>query len=284
MNRSQKIRFNKARKLALSGEIEKAIPLFELIAGENVEAANGSLAEIYGFLFDWENCLKNAGRFIANPNAAYAGNVFDDMVKLIGRAANETHKWKDVQTFCENAVKRIKAEEYQDWQKTRYIKILKNLKKFAKRNGQPPQELIEIFGVETEFDKLSVNENREHFDFAVKNINSLRQDLNEKYEETVRHKIALAILYHQDNEATTLFLENENLKIYDFEFLISIFKHLIKVGKRKIAWQSVENKIADWIPVDIVQVAPIALLTDKELKTIINAERSLKILKTSRYQ
>jgi hypothetical protein len=284
MNRSQKIRFNKARNFALSGEIEKAIPLFEIIAGDNVEAANASLAEIYGFLFDWENCLKNAGKFTANPNATYAGNVFDDMVKLIGRAADETHKWEDVQTFCENAVNRIQAEEYQDWQKTRYIKILKNLKKFAKRRGQPPHELIKIFGIETEFDKLSVKENREHFDFAVENIHSLRPDLNGNYEEIVRHKIALAVLYRQNDEATTLFLENENLQIYDFEFLMPIFKHLIKIGKTNIAWQAVEHKIADWIPVDIVQIAPVALLTDEDLKTIINAERSLKILKTLRYQ
>jgi tetratricopeptide (TPR) repeat protein len=284
MNRSQKIRFNKARKYALSGEFEKAIPILETISEETEEAANASLAEVYGFLFDWENCLKNAGNFIANPNSTYAGNVFDEMIKIIGRAAHETHKWKDVEKFCENAVKQISVEEYQKWQKTRYIKILTNLKRYAKRNGQPPHELIEIFGVETEFDELTIKENRAAFDDAVENVSSLRPDLSGRYDEIVRHKISLAILFHQLDEATKIFLKNEDLEIYDFKFLIPIIKHLIEIGEKEKAWQIVENKITYWIPVDIVQIAPVEFLVDEDLKTIINSNRSLKILKTPRHQ
>lgn len=284
MNRSQKIRFNKARKFALSGEFENAIPIFEQIADEEEESANASLAEIYGFLFDWEKCLNNAGKFIANPNATYAGNVFDDAIRLLGRAADETNHWNRVEDFCNKAIKRIEIEDYQTWQRNRYIKILKNLKNYAEREGKPPHELVRIFGIQTEFDKLSSEENQAQYNNAVEATSSLRPDLTGKYEETIRHKIALAILFNQTDEATKLFLANQNLQIYDFEFLAPIFKYLIKIGERKTAWQAIKDKVPFWIPVDITQIAPVSLLTDEDLKIIINAERSLRILKTPRYQ
>lgn len=282
MNRSQKIRFNKAQKLALSGDFQNAVQIFKEISDEGEESANASLAEIYGFLFEWENCLSNASRFIANPSATYAGNVFDDMVKLLGRAANETKQWKQVKEFCKDAVKRIKIEDYQVWQRNRYIKILRNLKKYAEREGEHPHELIRIFGVQTELDKFSSEEKKSNYEESIENIYSLRPDLIGKYEETVRHKIALAVLFNQTDEAAKLFLENKDLQIYDFEFLISVIKHLIKNNEKEKAWQIIENKISCWIPCDITQIAPVVLLTDEELKTILSAERSLQILKTPR--
>jgi hypothetical protein len=284
MNRSQKIRFNKARKFALNGDFETAIPIFEKISDELNEAANASLAGIFGFLFDWEKCLRNAGQFVANPNAAYAGNVFNEMILLLGRAGNETQKWQDVESICENAVERIKAEEYQPWNKERYVKVLTNLKNYAQREGKGEQELLKIFGVKSEIDKLSDDQRRANFDEAMANINNVRPDLSGKREETIRHKIALAFLFQLEDEATKLFMANENLQIYDFEFLIPIFRHLIKLGETEKAWRLIEDKISFWVPCDLTQIAPVALLTDEILKTIINAERSLQILRTPRGQ
>jgi hypothetical protein len=281
MNKSQKIRFNKARKFAFSGEIQEAIKLFADIAVEGVEAANASLAEIYGFLFDWENCLENAGILTANPKAVYAGNVFDDMIRLIGRAGHETEQWQNIESICENAIQRIASEDYQDFQKKRYFKILKNLKGYAERKGNPPHELIKIFEVKERNGK-SDEEHKKAFRNAVDDIDNLRPDLRGKFNESVRHKIALAVLFEQFEEAKSLFLENEDLPIYDFDFLVPIMKHLVKIGEKEKAWQVIRNNIDKWLPIETAQIAPVVLLTDKHLKTIINAARAFEILNTTR--
>jgi hypothetical protein len=283
MDRSQKTRFNKIRKIALSGDFEKAISGFEEIKAEGVWAVTASLAEIYGFLFNWGYCLENAGIFIAHPNAAYAGNVFDNMCRVLYRAGEETRNWERIRFLCQDAVMQINTEPYLPFQKNRYIKILENLKSLAE-NGRPDRperpELIEIFTANTENTDLDGSNKKATYVKALDNLNSISYKGNPN--EKVRKRVALAIAYKQLDEAEEVFLKNEDLPIWDFQLLLPLIKRLVRKGEEEVAWRVVKNNITNWIPEDIVQIAPVDFIIDDDLKTFMTADRCLEVLKTSR--
>src|SRR5262245_46733062 len=82
-----------ARQAALGGDVDAALPVLAACAAAGDDSAAASLAELLAFLGRWEEVIPNAARLIANPFAVAAGNVFDDMVRLLGRAGRQTGAW-----------------------------------------------------------------------------------------------------------------------------------------------------------------------------------------------
>src|SRR5262249_43841856 len=86
----------KAQGAARLGQTEVALESLEAFAAKGDDSAAASLAELYAFLGQWQKAISNAGRSIANPKAVYAGNVFSDMIQLLGRAGHRSGRWSQV--------------------------------------------------------------------------------------------------------------------------------------------------------------------------------------------
>lgn len=87
---ARKLTLNQARAAARRGETNLAISSLQGFADKGDAAASASLAELLAFRGRWEDVIVHAGRLAANPGTVYAGNVFDDMIGLLGRAGQET--------------------------------------------------------------------------------------------------------------------------------------------------------------------------------------------------
>jgi hypothetical protein len=209
----------KAQAAARSGHTELALKSLEAFAAKGDDSAAASLAEIYAFLGQWDMAISNAGRLIANPGAASAGNVFDAMVQLLGRAGHRSGKWLQVIEVVEAAsgVNASRSAELRRLEKDkvrrdilkrseeRNAKLFHNLIRYAKRRGKPPHELLAIFGVRRWTDDLSDEERRAWYDNAVKEVDSLRPDLKKNPQAKVEHFFSLA----------KGVLEEEALRLYE---------------------------------------------------------------------
>lgn len=279
MNRSQTIRFNRARRLALSGDYRSALPKLELLTQE-ISAPHATLAEIRGFLFEWDTTLEHAGTFIANPLAAYADNVFIDMIELSGRAARETKNWAMLHNLCESAIEAI-GQQHVGHPRERYLTILNNLKHYAERQGTAPHELVRVFGYQSDIDRMSEQRKQTLFEQAVEATDTVRPDLINRPAARLQHQISLALGYEQWDAALKLFEDNQHPP-YHLEYMTPLIKYVARTGQKDKARAMIETHYPHWLPVDRVQVAPVFLLTAKGLENIVDAALCQQILQSPR--
>ena len=285
----------KAQSAARSGHTELALESLGAFAAKGDDGAAASLAELYVFLGQWEKVISNAGRLIANPGAAYVDNVFCDMIRLLGRAGNCSGEWSRVIEVVEAASKANAnrfAEEYRSQKdkvgreiiqnsEQRYEKIFRNLIQYAKRRGKPPHELLAIFGMRMWKDDMTKQQSRDWYDNAVKNADSLRPDLKKNPQAKMEHFFSLAMGV----------LEDEALKLYEAhgrtfamawqaaEYVAPIY---VRRGNPDAAWAAIESNLRHWWPVGHAQVAPVVLLTNEYLQTLMTPERCQLVLSTPR--
>jgi len=285
----------KAQAAARSGQTELALESLEAFAAKGDDSAAASLAELYAFLGQWDKVISNAGRLIANPGAVYAGNVFAEMIPLLGRAGHHSGHWPRVMEVVEAASKanakkcaelrhseRDKAsQEIIKGSEQRKEKIFRNLVQYAGRQGKPPHELLAIFGVRGCMDEMSGPERRAWYDNAVKNVESLRPDLKKNPQAKMEHLFSLA----------KFGLEDEALRLYEahgktFGMAWQAAEHVapiyVRRGKPEAAWAAIEPNLKHWRPVDHAQVTPLVLLTNQFLETLMTPERCRLVLSTPR--
>jgi hypothetical protein len=285
----------KAQAAARSGQTELALESLEVFAANGDDSAAASLAELYAFLGRWDKVIANAGRLIANPEAVYAGNVFNDMIQLLGRAGHRSGEWSRVVEVVETASK-SNARRFADQRRDandktskeilknsaeRNEKVFRNLIDYARRHGKPPHELLAIFGVRQWTDEMNEQERRAWYEDAVKNADSVRPDLKKNPKEKMEHFFWLA-------RGT---LEDEALRLYEAhgkgflmawqaaEYVAPIY---VRRGNPGAAWSAIESKLKDWWPVDHAQVTPLVLLTNEHLETLMTPERCQLVLSTPR--
>jgi len=285
----------KAQEAARSGQTESALESLESFAAKGDDSAAASLAELYAFLGDWDKVILNAGRLITNPGAGYVDNVFCDMIRLLGRAGHCSGEWPRIIEVVEAALKgnTIRYSELYSAQKDktarevlqnaeqRYEKIFRNLIQYANRQGEPPHELLAIFGVRMWNDDMSEQDRRAWFDNAVKNVDSLRPGLKKNPKAKMEHLFSLA----------KGVLEDEALKLYEAhgktfgmawqaaEYVAPIY---VRRGNADAAWAAIESNLKHWWPVGHAQVAPVILLIDEQLFTLMTPERCKSVLFTPR--
>ena len=285
----------KAQAAARSGQTELALESLEHFAAKGDDSAAASLAELYAFLGQWNEVITNAGRLIANPGAVYAGNVFNDMIQLLGRAGHRSGDWARVIEVVEAAsranssrlaksIDEAKDKISRDGLKNfadRNEKVFRNLIAYAQRNGKAPHELLAIFGVRTWMDDMNAQQRKDYYEDAVKNAETLRPDLKRNPQAKWEHFFALA----------QGMLEDEALKLYEAhgqtfvmrwqaaEYVAPIY---VRQGNEPAAWAAITASLAHWLPVDHAQVAPLVLLTSEHLETIMTPERCALVLSTPR--
>jgi hypothetical protein len=285
----------KAQAAARKGQIELALESLEAFAEKGDDGAAASLAELYAFRGQWDKVITNAGRLVANPRAVYAGNVFDDMIRLLGRAGHRSGEWSRIIEVVETASK-TNASRYAEMRKgesakirqeiiaseeQRNEKIFLNLIHYTKRQGKPPHELLAIFGMRNCMDDMTEQERRAWYENAVKNADSLRPDLgkNPKAKSEYFFSLAKGIL---EDEALRLYEahgQSFNMAWQAAEYIAPIY---VRRGNANKAWETIEANLKTWWPVDHAQVAPLVLLTNEHLEALMTPERCRIVLTTPR--
>jgi hypothetical protein len=59
---------------------------------------------------------------------------------------------------------------------------------------------------------------------------------------------------------------------------------MIEEGNSETAWQVIVENLGKWRPVDFAQVAPVVLLTDARLRTVVTPERGVALIHLPRAQ
>lgn len=264
-----------ARLAALSGDVDAALPVLMECAGAGDASAAASAAEVLAYLDRWADVIAHAGALIANPFAVYAGNVFDDMVRLLGRAGAETGNWPSVAATAEAASASVTAAldanafNYSDVKiaaaRRELITKLDHLAQHA-RTGQGDgfEELIKIFGIAPE------PPNRAAYDAAIAT----------KKNQPPARRVSLAIVFGIEEELMALYPQLAQPLVFDQ--VLHVARAFVRHGKKEQAWQAIEANWPAWYPVDHAQVAPVELLSDALLAPLMTRERCTRLIRTAR--
>ena len=270
---ARKLTLNQARRAALHGQTEIAIQALQSFADAGDAAASASLAELFAFQGRWKEVILHAGRLIENPTVAYAGNVFNDMICLLGRAGHETGQWQQIAEAAASAWDKTDKTEERVHVRNRHFRILEALKGYVLRNGEAPHELIRIFGNPS---SAAQADRDVRYKAAVYEATHNNQELRQNVAELNAYLFAIAINSNQPDDA---------LKIYDagnmpanFDYAVHLAKILARRGDIERGWEVLWSHMSLWWPVDKAQVAPVILLTDPQLKTLLSQERCDQIL------
>jgi hypothetical protein len=285
----------KAQAAARAGEIELAVESLENCALKGDDSAAASLAELYAFLGQWDKVIANAGRLIANPGAVYAGNVFNDMIQLLGRAGHVSKDWARVVEVVEAASKanaRRCAEQFRNEKdkvgrdiirnaEERDEKLFRNLIQYAARQGKPPHELLAIFGVSHWTDERNEQERNTWYENAVNNVDSVRPDLKKNPQAKMEHFFSLAKGVLED-EALRLYEAHGKTFAMEWQAAEYVAPIYVQRDERQAAWSVIEANVKHWWPVDHSQVAPLVLLTNEHLHELMTPDRCHFVLRTPR--
>ena len=184
-----------ARRAALRGEVDPALAALRALAATGDDGASASLAELLAFRGEWEELIAHAGRLVANPGAVFSGDVFDDMVRLLGRAGHETGEWRRIGEAADAAARQVERTVDRPHLRHRYATILTVLRKYAARRGAPPHELVRVFGPERPpaSPELCARQHRA----AVDHVLDYRPDLEGDPDALAVHLFALARTFRQ---------------------------------------------------------------------------------------
>jgi hypothetical protein len=264
---------DRARRSALAGDPDTAISILsELAPGD--PSASATLAELFAFKNDWEGVIENVARFLPEPESVYAGNVFDELVRLIALCGHETGNWSKLRSIAEHAMVTIEATVTKDWVRNRLVAKLQALCGYCDRQGGEPHD----------FYILSPQSGRKNsklaYEEAVRDMLTLRPDLKNNKIGQLQHQFGLATYCGQSDEAIRLFPEVQARVTYnDAVYVAGIF---IERGKKDDAWTILKDTLPRWFPLDAAQVVPLVLLIDRRIRPLMTLDRCLEILQTPR--
>lgn len=261
-----------ARITALRGDAEHALPILVRYADAGDDGAAATAAELLAYLWRWDEAIAQAGRLVANPFAVYAGNVFDDLVRLLGRAGCETKDWQRVAALADQASQRVEADlRANPWgfpptkiegAAYRLLTILDRLREYALGDGA-----IQLYGHLDIFTPQKSVPKPALFEAAMEHKSN---------RTSVERRLFLACMHHLDDEMIRLFHTMEGR--VRFECAVPVAKAFLRRGDVAMAWQAIRDNWPDWAPVDRAQTAPLVLLIDEDLRNLMTRERAEELL------
>jgi hypothetical protein len=261
-----------ARIAALRGDAERALPVLARHAEAGDDGAAASVAELSAYLWRWDDVIAQAARLIANPYAVYAGNVFHELVLLLGRAGRETGDWRGIARVADRASQRVEADlraNPWDFPKTKIegaanslLPMLDRLGEYALGEGHiRPHGHVDIFSPKQTTPRPDL------FDAAMKLKQNRTSDAR---------RLIFACMYHLDDEMIRLFNTMEG-KV-GFDRAVAIAKAFLRRRDHAMAWQTVRTNWADWAPVDRAQTAPLVLLIDEDFADLVTRDRAMELV------
>jgi hypothetical protein len=257
----------RAQALALKGDIDSALTELAELQAEGDVLACAALAEIAAFRGRWAEVLKHAEPALNSPSTFYSFNVYQDLILLLARAARETKKWAEVDRLVKLAKSKLpKGQEYES-----HREAVEKLREFVGRKGKGRHFSLDG-NEETEVQKKA------KFERAL--------DLckNKKFSskaERLDHLFALARVYDYRPGAIHLFNSEKALPCI-FDNVVFVCSALAQEGRKKEAINGLLKGLPEWQDVEVSQIAPVALLTDEFLGSLMTDEICKKVLKTKR--
>ena len=171
---SEPVSLKKGQAAARDGRTQYALKSLEPLASAGNASAAASLAELYAFLGKWEKVIVNAGRLIAHPESVQVGNVFEDMIRLLGQAGHRSGEWSQIIKVLKAArkanarrsaalIRNQKDKLKQDMlrqEQQRKEKIFGHLLEYARQEGKAQHELAAVFGVNGSTNGISLEERK----------------------------------------------------------------------------------------------------------------------------
>ncbi|MBK9033034.1 MAG: hypothetical protein IPL61_17500 [Myxococcales bacterium] len=239
-----------ATQAARRAETQLALEVLTALAGAGDAAAAAAAAELHAFAGAWAEVVPLATALVANPAAVYAGNVFTDQCRLLRRAAREL----DDPGIIKRAAKVVPA----NLAARRDACLLRDLDARAPR---PERDA------------------RASFADAVATATTGKRFAG-KPEALAAHCFALASVYGLDDELVARWDPgNPGL---GFDQAVEVARALARANDLARAWAVLEQRLSDWYPVDVAQVAPVILLVDRWLAPLMTPARCAQVLATRR--
>jgi hypothetical protein len=240
-----------AQEAARAGKIDEAFAALTGFADGGDVAASASLAEIHAFRGEWDAVLLRAAPLLANPAEVYAGNVPADLAGLVGRAAEETKRWKD-------ALAVLGKPSGDEWLLTEEVR------RFLKAGGKRPAP-------------------RGQTPDPPAHQRKVHQRTAEEARETKDKKLLFLAargfpLF--DAEAVVAF-PGARAEL-DWDETVDAARAFVRQGKPDAAWKAVVPKLGAWTNVERCQIAPCELLHDPDLRRMMTPARCAKVLATPR--
>jgi hypothetical protein len=160
-------------------------------------------------------------------------------------------------------------------------KLFRNLIQYARRQGQPPHELLAIFGVRGFMDHMSEPERKAWYENAVKNVDSLNPALKKNPQAKMEHFFSLAKGVLED-EALRLYATYGKTFAMAWQSVEYVAPIYARRGNSEAAWVAIESNLQKWWPMDNAQVAPLFLLLDENLEKLMTTERCQLVISTPR--
>lgn len=232
---------------AWMGQTDVALAALEEFAAGDAGAA-ASVAEILAFRGQWCAMVPYAEALIATPKAVYALNVFNDMCRLVRRAARELGD----PSVIASAATRVPAG-------------------YEARSDDPlVRELA---------DKTMEPADPIGFKAAVELAEGGTR-FRGKPEALAAHSYSLAVSYNVEEEILARW--NPSRPTSHFDTCLPVARILIRRGDVDRAWSLLIDRLPTWNAIDGAQVAPTILLLDPILAPLMTAERAEQVLRTVR--
>ena len=238
-----------AAKAAREGRVDEALAALRALADAGSAAAAASVAEILAFRGEWASMVPYAMQLLAEPSAVYAGNVFTDLTRLVRRAARELGD----PAVIERAAAVVPSSHA------------------AMRDAT----LLQDFVAPT----TSRAPDPEPFAAAAREATDGKR-FRGKPVELAKHLFALAVLLNVEDEIVARWDPTNPGML--FEDAARVAHVVAQRGDRERAWAILEGHLHRWYPVDHAQVAPVEVLVDPILATLVSTARAEQILRTPR--
>ena len=273
MARSKKTK-SQARKIALAGDYQTALPILEKESAEGNKQAKIGLMYLYGYLDRWDDLVLAALPALqADKDSFYAANVFDEAILLVATAGQKTGKWSKIKDFL---MENLKGIEYG----SRLKLVLGELYKYLDQKGKSEKKVFPV--VEVQSIVKDPQKQAELYQNVLTNVFKIKPKLKDpsKKAELKSYLFSMAQAYSQEDEMIKHYDQNSSLFVY--EKAVDMAKVYAKRGKMDEAWGILSSKITDWYPVDEVQLMPVEPLVDDDLSKMMDSKRALFLLEAAK--
>ncbi|MFZ5446309.1 MAG: hypothetical protein ACOZQL_40350 [Myxococcota bacterium] len=231
-----------------AGSWKEALAELTTLSNEGNAAASAMVAQVSAALGRWDDVVTHGARFLATPEVARTGNVFSEVTRLVRRALLD-----ELQTPAK--LRGIAASIPPRWHAMRDATLLKD--PLAEREPEA----------------------RKASEQAVAAAPSMPR-FRSKPEGLPAHLFALAVAFHVDSEIIARW--SDEAAWGSFDRALDVARALVRAGKKDRAWKTLVRWLDDWQPVDDLQVLPVELLVDRDLREAVNAKRARALLDRGR--
>jgi Domain of unknown function (DUF6924) len=253
----------RTQALALRGRIDDAKRELLALRARGDRASSASLAEIAAYEGHWDTAMRHAEVILASPGVTYSGNVYDDMLWIVGLAGRALRAWPEVLRIAKLADKKLVDKTARG----NLIRGVRTLAAFAKRKGKG--RLLPWIGPTPTGEKdllrclRAIEKKNTKFDSAVE-----RRD----------HLLAMAAACQAYDGVLELYDAEKRLPSDSFDVTVFLASALARRGRTREAWNAIRAKLRHWWPVEYTQIAPIQLLTDEGIGPLMTNRRCAAIL------